>query len=58
MTATEYKAIKTRLGASYSAISRLVGVSTRTAIRWATTGVCGPAAKILIKADKKGAKHD
>ena len=47
MTAEEYKALKTRLGSPYSAIASSVGVSQRTAIRWASSGLRGASVTVL-----------
>lgn len=55
MTADEYKALKTRLGASYSAIAGAVGVSQRTAIRWASSGLRGASVTVL-KAMERAAR--
>lgn len=55
MTADEYKALKTRLGASYSAIASSVGVSQRTAIRWASSGLRGASVTVL-KAMERAAR--
>lgn len=55
MSAAEYKALKTRLGASYSAIASSVGVSQRTAIRWASGGLRGASVTVL-KAMERAAR--
>lgn len=54
MTGEELKALKTRLGASYSAIADEVGRTPRTVMRWARVGLQGPAVKLLKRMDRAG----
>lgn len=54
MTPAEYRVALATLGLSQLAAGRWLGVSNKTAQRYATTGPTGPAAKSMAYALKYG----
>jgi hypothetical protein len=54
VTALEYRAALSTLGLSQLAAGRWLGVSNKTAQRYATDGPSGPAAKAMALALKYG----
>ena len=54
MTSTEYRAALATLGLSQLAAGRWLGVSNKTAQRYATDGPTGPAAKAISMALRFG----
>lgn len=58
MTPTEYRAALSTLGLSQLAAGRWLGVSNKTAQRYATDGPSGPAAVAFRMALKYGMDYD
>ncbi len=58
MTPAEYRAALSTLGLSQLAAGRWLGVSNKTAQRYATDGPSGPAARAITMALKHGLTTD